>query len=223
MLAIQTNPDSLQSLRTLPWIDQVGLALLALFLFLGFWRGLWWQVMRLVGVAASVLLARSLTPRFSPELEASLNLDSSATYGLVWFGLFAGGLILASVAGLLGKRALDALALGWLDRFGGAMAGGLTGLILHGAWLLLAIGVGTTDWSTDTLRGTRSQRLIDVVSNRWPILVDARVSEKLVRPWADALGLERYPRPGENGDLELDPLPEQQFEQTGGDWAYEVR
>lgn len=198
MLAIQSDPSSLDAIRALPWVDQIGLGLLALFLLLGFWRGLWWQVMRLVGVSASVLLARSLTPRFTPEVEGSLSLSSSASYGLVWFALFVSGLIIASVAGLLGKRALDALALGWVDRMGGALAGGLTGLILHGALLLLFIGVGTTDWSAEALRGTRSQRLLDVVTNRWPILVDAKVSDKIVGPWVDALGLQRYPLEGED-------------------------
>ncbi|MEL6860427.1 MAG: 4-hydroxybenzoate octaprenyltransferase, partial [Pseudomonadota bacterium] len=37
-------------------------------LALGFFRGLWWQVMRMVGVAGAILLARSLAPRFEPQL-----------------------------------------------------------------------------------------------------------------------------------------------------------
>lgn len=191
MNPLEAAPKALQALRDLAWVDQLGLSLLVLFLMLGFWRGLWWQIMRLAGVAAAVVLARSLTPEFAPQLEGSMNLSSPAAHGLVWFTLFVTGLVVASVAGLMGKRALDALALGWVDRFGGALAGGLTGMILHGSVLLVFTSLGTTEWSTGALGGTRSQRLLNVVTNRWPILVDAKVSDKIVGPWANALGLDR--------------------------------
>ena len=187
--------SSLDALRHLPWVDQVGLAALGLCLLLGFWRGLWWQVMRLVGVVASVGAARTFAPRFAPEVFGAFDISSSAAYALVWFGIFLGGLIVASVIGLLGKRALDALQLGLVDRFGGALAGALTGLILHSAFLILITGMGETEWSQRTLQDARSKRLLDVVSNRWPILVDAKTRKQVVEPWADALGLKRPSSP----------------------------
>ncbi|MFT7676717.1 MAG: putative membrane protein required for colicin V production [Planctomycetota bacterium] len=205
MNPIEAAPKFWHALRDLAWVDQLGLGLLALFLVLGFWRGLWWQIIRLAGVGAAVLLARSLTPDMAPEVEIHTNLSSAAAHGLVWFVLFTSGLILASVAGLMGKRALDALALGWVDRFGGALAGGLTGMILHGAVLLVFTSLGTTDWSANALGGTRSQRLLNVVTNRWPILVDAKVSNKIVGPWAKKLGLERP----EGSDPSTLPLPQE--------------
>ena len=50
----------------LAWIDMVGLGLVALFLVLGLVRGLWWQIIRLLGVAAAVgLSVRTLQRRLA--------------------------------------------------------------------------------------------------------------------------------------------------------------
>ena len=53
---LQTITSNLSALH---WIDQVGLGISALFLALGAWRGLWWQVVRLLGLAAAVAIADS--------------------------------------------------------------------------------------------------------------------------------------------------------------------
>ncbi len=120
------NEDLIQSVSEvgfpLPWIDMVGLGLVALFLVLGLVRGLWWQVIRLLGVATAVGLARALSPRFTPTVAESFpELSASITYGLVWFALFVSGLVVASLLGLIGKRALEAMQLGLVDRAGGAL------------------------------------------------------------------------------------------------------
>ena len=192
--------SNFQSPAALPWIDQVGLGLLAIFLVLGAFRGLWWQIVRLLGVVLAVYGARALAPRWVGDMQSSFDLSEGPAYGLTWFAIFVLGLVVAALFGRLGKKALDAMQLGPVDRLGGAMAGALTGLMLHGALLFLLTGLGTTAWSTQTLAGSKSERLLDVVSNRWPIFVDASVREQVVGPWVDALG---WTVPGRSEDEPL--------------------
>ncbi|MEZ5976211.1 MAG: CvpA family protein [Planctomycetota bacterium] len=191
-MALWTNDEWTQSLGGLPWVDKMGLVLLGLFLVLGAFRGLWWQIVRLIGIVFAVYLARTFTPGLAVHLEGRFDLGEAPALGLTWFCIFVLALVVAALLGRMGKRALDAMHLGPLDRFGGALAGALTGLILHAAVLLLLTGLGTSDWSTETLAGSKSQRLLDAVSQRWPLYVDARVRDELVGPWLRTRS-ERYP------------------------------
>ncbi len=197
------------AILSLPWIDQVGLVLLAVFLVLGAIRGLWWQIVRLLGVVLAVTGARALAPRWVDDMQASFDLSPGPAYGLTWFTIFVLGLVVAALLGRLGKKALDAMQLGPVDRLGGALAGGLTGLMLHGALLFLLTGLGTTEWSTRTLAGSKSERLLDTVSHRWPLFVDASVRERVVGPWVDALGWQTRPQSPEpeTGDWPADGSP----------------
>jgi|GEM_PF-1411414 len=206
---VQTTVQT--TVQALPWVDKMGLGFLVVFLLLGAWRGLWWQIVRLTGVVLAVLVARSMTPRWVGDVESSFNLTEGPAYGLTWFTIFVLGLVVAAFLGRLGKHALETMQLGAVDRLGGALAGALTGLVLHGALLLLLTGLGTTDWSTHTLAGSKSERLLDAVSNRWPLFVDAKVRERIVGPWVDALGLERpkpetATEPNHGPDLEREPV-----------------
>lgn len=164
------------------WIDQVGLGLVALFFVLGIWRGLWWQVIRLLGVVAAVVLARSLTPRFSTSVEEATEFSADLSHGIVWFGLFVAGLVIASLLGMIGKKALEAMQLGLVDRAGGAFAGALTGLLLHSVVLVVICGLGTDSWSKDAITGTRSAILLDTLSRKAPLLLDSYAAERLPLP-----------------------------------------
>jgi len=172
-----SSPEVL--LGGLPWVDQVGLLIVLLFLVLGVWRGLWWQVIRLLGVLAAVMLARGLTPRFSPALEERFHeLSPLLVGGALWLTLFLAGLVVASVFGMIGKRALETLQLGLIDRVGGGMAGALTGVVLHSALLVLLCTLPAREWSVETLRGSRSAQLLDAMTTKGRILVDARAAER---------------------------------------------
>ncbi|MCP3920257.1 MAG: CvpA family protein [bacterium] len=193
----------------LPWVDQVGLLILLTFLFLGVWRGLWWQVIRLVGVVGAVGLARGLTPRFTPTIEESFDVTSRVASGGVWFVLFLCGLVLVSLLGLVGKRALEAMQLGAVDRFGGALAGALTGLVLHAAFLVVLSALGTPEWSSRTLADTRSAVLLDNLSHKAHVLVDAQAAERIVGPLAGIFQRTDAVEPGpvEPGEAEVEEEP----------------
>jgi membrane protein required for colicin V production len=177
----------------LPWIDTLGLGLIGVFLLLGIWRGLWWQVIRLVGVIGAVAVARGLAPRFTPTVESAFDLSEGVASGLVWFVLFLCGLVIASLLGMIGKKALEAMQLGLLDRAGGGLAGALTGAILHSALLVLLTALGTAEWTSQTLDGSRSAVMLNGLTHKLPVLVDAQAAERIVGPWAKIFNGEDAP------------------------------
>lgn len=153
----------------LRWVDTVGLAVVGGFLLLGAWRGLWWQVFRLVGVFAAVAVARAVTPRLAPVFEGSLpDLDPRIAYGITWVLLFVAVLFAAALVGRLGKKSLQAMQLSTIDRVGGAIAGGVTGALLHIAFVVVLDNVGGMQWSESTLADTYSKKATDAIGARLP-------------------------------------------------------
>ena len=71
-----------------PWIDIVGLGIITFFFIRGISTGLVWQVARLIGVVIAVMVARSLSPDFTPRVQEALSLPLQACQGLVWFMVF---------------------------------------------------------------------------------------------------------------------------------------
>lgn len=152
-------------------IDMVGLGLLGLFLLLGLWRGLWWQLLRLIGLAAAVLVARSLESSVYGLLAGRLGeLDDRVLHGIVWLGLFLVTVAIFALIGRTGKKLLDAMQLGMMDRIGGAVAGALTGLVLHAAALAGLVQIGSDAFIADHLEGSISERLVAVVGVEMPFL-----------------------------------------------------
>lgn len=175
--------------QVLTWPDQVGLLVIGTFLVLGAVRGLWWQVLRLAGLLFAGILARALAPRFSESLSEASGLPLVVSQGILWFTIFVLGLVAASLLGTIGKKSLDLMRLGLVDRFGGALAGLLTGVSLQAALLVLLSYLGPQPWTADTLRGTRSEGLLRLVSGRLPVFVDHHsVAAREIRSWIGSDG-----------------------------------
>lgn len=174
LLQDAVEPPAASGLAT---VDQVGLGLLALFSLLGVWRGLWWQVMRLLGLGAAVMLARALSPKLGPQLERVVDLDPSVAQGIAWVVLFVGALTLAALIGRLGKKSLEAMQLGLMDRMGGLLAGTVTGLVLFTS-ALVGVQYFAPEWTSMQLADTHSGRLLELVSTRTPVVMDAPAAER---------------------------------------------
>ncbi len=174
------TPDPASGFEFPRWLDVAGLGLVILFLVLGARRGLWWQLVRLLGLAAVIATARALAPRLTPRLVSALpSLDPRIASGLVWLTLLALGLAVVALVGRLGKETIEAAQLGFVDRAGGAVAGALSGALLHGALVLLLVLLGPAEWSREAVRDTRSARLFDTLGRRLPLLEDAHAAEAL--------------------------------------------
>ena len=77
------EPFELPSL-SLSWLDTFGLVIVGVMLLLGAFRGLWWQVIRLVGLVGAVAIARALSPKLAPHLaEQFPDLPSRVGFGIV--------------------------------------------------------------------------------------------------------------------------------------------
>ncbi|MDB2576542.1 CvpA family protein [Planctomycetota bacterium] len=166
-----------------PWIDWVGLGIVVLFLILGIKHGLVWQMTRLLGMLLAVYIARTLSPELAPKFQSILNLSIQACEGIVWFLVFLSSLLVMAFIGMVGKRALEAVQLGPMDRLGGGMAGAVTGLVVHCVLLLMLTSLATADWASRTMRGSASATMLDNLSRKSHILLNAEAAETIVDPW----------------------------------------
>lgn len=165
------------------WLDLVGLAIVLSFLILGARRGLWWQVVRLLGMVAAVSVARAVAPRLGPDLAAAIpDLSPRVAGGIVWTIVILLGLIVVAIVGRLGRASLEEAALGGIDRLGGGVAGALTGALVHAAIVLCLCQLGSATWSQAQVRGTTSQRLVDSLGRKVPLFLDAHARDVL-EPW----------------------------------------
>jgi uncharacterized membrane protein required for colicin V production len=156
----------------LAWIDALGMGLLGAFLILGFVRGLWWQVIRAVGLFAAVVVARSASPALAPWLrEQWPELSLRSSNGIAWAVLFVLALSAATLFGILGRKLLQAMQLGLADRLGGAAVGAVTGLGLHVAVLVILCQLASEAFLARTLTDTASGRIVDVAGARWPVVL----------------------------------------------------
>ena len=160
-------------LGTLPWIDKVAVVLLALFLVLGFWRGLWWQVIRMVGFVGAFAAARLFSPELEPALTSTFSItDERFSQGLAWLLIFLVSLVVALLLGTLGKKLLESLQLGLVDRVTGALAGALTALLIHSALLAAMSLLAPADWLAESLEGSWSANLLELLGDELPVIVD---------------------------------------------------
>lgn len=114
-------------------LDYGVLALVALSVLLGWWRGLAYEVLSLLGWVAAYLVARWFAPEVAPYLPASLGAEAvrmAAAFAL----LFVATLVVGGIVAWLLSKLVKFAGLGWLDGFLGAWFG-----LLRGAFLLLAL------------------------------------------------------------------------------------
>ena len=162
-----------ETITQLHWVDSVGLGLAAVFLLLGLWRGLWWQVVRLLGLAAAVAVARWVGPVWAEGIAGwSENLSDIAA-GLGWVLAFLLTLIGAAFLGMIGNRTIAAMKLSLVNRSLGGLAGLITGLLLHCAGVWVCSSFSPEAWQSDGLPATWSGALLSELTEHWPILPDA--------------------------------------------------
>ena len=172
-LALLQAAQETSTMETIPWVDKLAIVLLGLFVVLGLWRGLWWQVIRLVGFVGAFAAARLFSPRIEPLLTETFNIgDPRFSQGLAWIVIFIAALIVAVLLGKLGQSMLEAMKLGMVDRVGGAIAGALTALLIHSAFLAVLSLFAQGEWLHDQLVGTWSENLFDVLAKEYPVIVD---------------------------------------------------
>jgi len=180
----------LTTLRELAPLDLVGLGLIAVLIVLGIWRGLWWQVIRLVGLALAVALARV----FSPEVaqwtqEFWPSLEPRSSHGIAWVSVFVLTLGAASILGLLGQRLIEAMQLGVANRIGGGVIGAVTGVLVHLALLVMLCQLAPEGFVSRYVAGTYSELLVQEAGQRWRVVLGAEAADEVNR----VIGRDRPP------------------------------
>ena len=160
----------IETVTNLHWIDNVGAGVAGLFLLLGLWRGLWWQVVRLLGLAAAVGVARWVGPIWGEDMASWAGLNDVVASGLGWFCAFLLTLIGAAFLGMVGSRTIEAMKLSLINRLLGGLAGLATGLLLYSALTMVGTSFASDAWRQTTFPPTYSGQLVVSLTERWPVL-----------------------------------------------------
>jgi uncharacterized membrane protein required for colicin V production len=189
MLVPSLDSASIEAAAGARGLDLLGLGIVLLFLVLGAMRGLWWQLVRLFGITATVSVARAAAPRLAPTLQSALPGSSPAVVnGIAWMLILLAGFVGVALVGRLGRATLQAVHLSLLDRVGGAVAGAVSGILVHAALVIVLCLTTSKSWSQSAVGGTRSASLVDALGRGVPRMLDAQAAESLhhALPEADA-------------------------------------
>jgi len=163
-----------------PILDLIGLFLVLLLFVLGLVRGLWWQVIRLVGVTLSVCVARAFGARLAERVLVIFpDLSPRSSHGIGWGVLFLVSLFAFALLGLLGQRMLEAMKLDLANRLGGGAAGALTGLCLHVAVVVLVVQLATPSWLGRHASGSYSEHIYTALGLRRPVVMAAEAVKEV--------------------------------------------
>lgn len=168
---------------TPPWfapLDVVGLALVVILLGLGLYRGLWWQVIRLLGITISVVVARTLGTRLAERVAVLLpDVTPRTANGIAWATLFLTSLLACALLGLLGQRMLEAMKLDLANRLAGACAGAATGFCAHVVLIVLVVQLAPAPLLGRYVAGTYSERVYAALGLRWPVVMAADAAHEV--------------------------------------------
>lgn len=150
-------------LAALSWIDYTALGIILVFVILGFFRGLLWQVSRLASLLVSFWLAGRYAAEFGDYLQYDLQwFDGDVALYVAYFAIFIAVLVVLSLITMLLDKLLKKLELKFYDYLGGGLVGFLTGgaivIALLGATLAFApegSGVFRTANASETARVSR--------------------------------------------------------------------
>jgi len=193
------NPDRslleglADAVHSLGALDLVGLLVLLLFLVLGFVNGFVGQSCRLLALALGILVARAGEPHLAPVVGSLLPAASPAVRtGIAYAVLFLLVLLATSLLALLGKKAVEALRLGLLDRIAGAGLGLVTGAVVHFAVLVCVILLVKEERVGGLAEGSRSLRAAFAIAE---VVRPALPPQARVRIEAARARVEKPPEP----------------------------
>lgn len=140
--------DVIQQLQWLGWVDRTAIAVLVVFFVIGLFKGLIWQVSRIVilvaaygiagryGAAVGDLLAR--TPAVGGSAGPGPVDTPDTTLYLAYVLLFLAVLVVLSLLAMLVQKLAAKAGLGFFDRLGGGVVGVATGgcVVLFGLFVV---------------------------------------------------------------------------------------
>lgn len=119
------------------WFDYTAIAVVALSVLLGWWRGLAYEVMSLLGWVAAYLAARVFAVDVGTLMPAALGAEE-VRITLAFALLFIATLMASGIAAWILSKFIKWVGLGWLDGLLGALFGMVRGMLVIVVLVLLA-------------------------------------------------------------------------------------
>lgn len=175
----EAQPTEAPASSPWPWLDLACLVLVVVSTVLGARRGIWWQFVRLLGLVATLSVARALAPRLSQGLVGLFDsLTPELANGLLWSTFLVCGLVLVALVGRIGRLMLEGAELSASERAGGALLGLASGLLLATGVLVCASQLASPSWVERNLRSSRAQGLVDGVARVLPAALDPIAAQR---------------------------------------------
>lgn len=115
------------------WFDYTVIGIVVLSASLGWWRGLVYEVLSLLGWVVAAVVARLFAAQAAPYMPAALGTEAVRT-AAAFAVLLIGTLIIGGIVAWLLSKLVKWVGLGWLD----GLLGGLFG-VLRGALVVLVL------------------------------------------------------------------------------------
>jgi membrane protein required for colicin V production len=120
--------------------DYAVIAIVLLSALLGWWRGLVYEVLSLMGWIAAWAVARLFTASAAPYMPAALGTEAART-AAAFVALFVATLIVGGIVAWILSKLVKWVGLGWLDGLLGTLFGMLRGVLVV---LVLVVLAGMT-------------------------------------------------------------------------------
>lgn len=111
-------------------VTLLALALIVVFAVLGYRDGVIRRLLEVVGALAVIVLTARFAARLTPAVVDATGWSTNAALVTSWVVLILGGLIASRLLAVLISKLVHLTILGWLDRLGGAVCGGIIGLLV---------------------------------------------------------------------------------------------
>ncbi len=131
------------------WLDVVLVIAIAVSVFIGVKKGVIEIALTLGGLVLGIFLAGRYYVPFSQQIPfiSSEGVAKVAAFAIIFIGVMA----VASVIARLLSKAASAIMMGWANRLGGAVLGGIMAALFAGAFLAMWVKfLGTTDTITES-------------------------------------------------------------------------
>lgn len=144
------SKDTSGMLASLGWVDITALAILAVFLVLGLFRGFLWQLSRIVTIVLGIHVAGRYSDDLEPRIESWFGKEAIASgmpHYVAYFLIFLGVLIALSLVAWLLEKVIKRTGMSFYDRVGGGLLGVGTGAAAVLALLIAVFCLFPTDGS----------------------------------------------------------------------------
>jgi membrane protein required for colicin V production len=156
----QAAPETQSALEALGWVDITALAVIVVFLVLGIFKGVVWQISRLGTLVVAYVLSVMYGERLGEWMfhGSVQDADQQVHLYVAYVTIFVAVVVVLSLLALLLTRLVEKTGLTFYNRLGGGVLGVGTGALV--ALLILSVGLMFFPTS-NVVAAARSSRLYD--------------------------------------------------------------